>query len=78
MVDTHREETSTTQVSGETLRQQPEREDQPKTVQGNAVGQGRFRRVPHAKDDGPEPLKDSQRYSRKDIKQEKVHQEEEE
>ena len=77
MVDTHREETSTTQVSGETLRQQPEREDQPKTVQGNAVGQGRFRRVPHAKDYGPEPLEHGQRYSRKDIQQEEVHQEEE-
>ena len=77
-IDTHSQETASTEIRRETLRQKPQREYQPKAVQGDTVGKRGFRGVSHPEDDGPEPLEHRQSYTRQDVQEEEVHQEEEE
>ena len=78
MVHRNSQEASAAEIGRKALCQKPQRKNQPKAVQGDAVSQRRLRGMTHAEDDGPEPLENRHAHTGKHIEQEEVHQEKEE
>ena len=78
MVHRNSQEASAAEIGRKALCQKPQRENQPKAVQGDSVSQRRLRGMTHAEDDGPEPLENRHAHTGKHIEQEEVHQEKEE